>query len=77
MKPSYYMSSERFPDINLLTSNLGVIAKYSGRDRIWVSVSDIISTDPVFNAELYVYSYQLKEIGYAVCLGKAIRVCRQ
>ena len=65
MKPSYYMSSERFPDINLLTSNLGVIAKYSGRDRIWVSVSDIISTDPVFNAELYVYSYQLKEIGYA------------
>lgn len=65
LKPTYYMSDERFPAINLLTSNLGVIAKYSGGDRIWVSVSDILSTDPVFNAELYVYSYQLKEIGYA------------
>jgi alpha-2-macroglobulin len=65
LKPSYYMEDERFPAINLLTSNLGVIAKYSGGDRIWISVSDILSTDPVFNAELYVYSYQLKEIGYA------------
>ena len=65
MKPTYYMEISRFPAINLLTSNLGVIAKYSGSDRIWVSVSDILSADPVFNAELYVYSYQLKEIGYA------------
>ncbi len=65
LKPTYYMEDERFPEINLLTSNLGVIAKYAGGDRIWVSVSDIISTDPVFNAELFVYSYQLKEIGYA------------
>ena len=65
LKPTYYMSDERFPSINLLTSNLGVIAKYAGGDRIWVSVSNILSTDPVFNAELYVYSYQLKEIGYA------------
>lgn len=64
-KPTYYMVDSRFPQINLLTSNLGVIAKYSGGDKIWVSVSDILSTDPVFNAELYVYSYQLKEIGYA------------
>lgn len=65
LKPTYYMADERFPAINLLTSNLGIIAKYAGGDRIWVSVSDILSTDPVFNAELYVYSYQLKEIGYA------------
>ena len=64
-KPTYYMEEDRFPAVNLLTSNLGVIAKYSGEDKIWVSVSDILSTEPVFNAELYVYSYQLKEIGYA------------
>ncbi len=64
-KPSYYMMSDRFPVVNLLTSNLGVIAKYSGRDRIWVSVSDILTAEPVFNSELYIYSYQLKEIGYA------------
>lgn len=65
LKPTYYMDESRFPSINLLTSNLGVIAKYSGGDKIWVSVSDILSTNPVFNAELYVYSYQLKEVGYA------------
>ena len=65
MKPTYYMDDDKFPAVNLLTSNLGVIAKYSGGDKIWVSVSDIITAEPVFNSELYVYSYQLKEIGYA------------
>ncbi|MBR4755899.1 MAG: alpha-2-macroglobulin, partial [Bacteroidales bacterium] len=65
LKESYYMEEDRFPAVNLLSSNLGVIAKYSGTDKLWVSVSDIISAEPVFNSELYVYSYQLKEIGYA------------
>ena len=65
LKPSYYMEDYRFPSVNLLTSNLGVIAKYSGGEKLWVSVSDILSAEPVFNSELYVYSYQLKEIGYA------------
>ena len=64
-KPTYYMVDERFPAINLVTSRLGVIAKYAGGEDIWISVNDILTTDPVFNAELYVYSYQLKEIGYA------------
>lgn len=65
LKPSYYMISERFPSINLLMSNLGVIAKYAGGDKIWVSVNDILTANPVFNAELAVYNFQLKEIGYA------------
>lgn len=65
LKPTYYMDDNRFPSINLLTSNLGVIAKYAGGDRLWVSVNDIIRAEPVFNAELHVYSYQLKDIGFA------------
>ncbi len=65
LKPTYYMDEDRFPVVNLLTSHLGVIAKYSGGDKLWVSVNDILSTEPVFNAELYVYSYQLKDIGFA------------
>ena len=65
LKPSYYMEDYRFPSVNLLNSNLGVIAKYSGGDKLWVSVSDILTAEPVFNSELYVYSYQLGEIGYA------------
>lgn len=65
LKPSYYMLEQRFPQVNLLASNLGIIAKYSGGDKILVAVNDILTAYPVFNAELYVYSYQLKEIGYA------------
>ena len=65
MKPTYYMEDSRFPAVNLLTSNLGMIAKYADGDKLWVSVSDILTAEPVFNSELYVYSYQLKEIGYA------------
>ena len=50
LKPTYYMEDGRFPAINLLTSNLGVIAKYAGGDKLWVSVSDIIEAAPVCNA---------------------------
>lgn len=64
LKSTYYMEEDRFPVCNLLTSNLGVIAKYAGGDKLWVSVSDILTAEPVFNAELYVYSYQLKDIGF-------------
>ena len=65
LKPTYYMDEDRFPAVNLLASHLGVIAKYAGGDKLWVSVSDILSAEPVFNAELHVYSYQLKDIGFA------------
>ena len=64
LKPSYYMAYS-FPEKNLMTTSLGVIAKYSGGDRIWASVSSIKTADPVFNAGITVYDYQLKEIGFA------------
>ena len=64
LKPTYYMVYD-FTETNLMTSNLGVIAKYSGGDRLWTSVSNIKTARPVFNSDLTVYDYQLKEIGYA------------
>ncbi len=64
LKPTYYMVYD-YPEKNLMSSGLGVIAKYSGGDVLWVSVSGIKTAGPVFNADLSVYDYQLREIGYA------------
>ena len=61
-KPSYYMDSDRFPYVQLLSSDLGIIAKYAGGDRIWLSVSDIMSAKPVSGATLEVYDYQLQRL---------------
>ncbi|MBR5385941.1 MAG: alpha-2-macroglobulin [Bacteroidales bacterium] len=63
LKPTYYMVTERFPSVNLLSSNIGLIAKYSDGDRIWVTASDIITTEPLKKTDLTVYNYQLREIG--------------
>lgn len=61
--PSYYMESYRFPECNLLASNLGIIVKSSDSGKLWVSVNDILSTDPVSGAELTAYNYQLQKVG--------------
>ena len=62
--PSYYMDSDRFPAVNLMASNLGIIAKYSGTGTLWVNVNDIISAKPVSGAILEVYDFQLRRIGH-------------
>lgn len=63
LTPTYYMESDRFPSCNLLTSNLGIIAKSADSDHIWVSVNDIISTDPISGAEVTAYNFQLQPVG--------------
>lgn len=64
-RPTYYMMGDRFPYCNLMTSDLGVIAKSAGDGKIWVAVNDILSTDPVEGAAVKVYDYQLQVIGEA------------
>ncbi len=63
LKPTYYYQSERFPYTNLMSSDIGVVAKYSGGDKIWLSASDIISSKPLYGVDFEVYSYQLRLIG--------------
>ena len=63
--PSYYMVSGRFPSINLLSTNLGLVAKASRGNTYDVWVNDIISTKPVADAELTAYSFQLQSLGKA------------
>lgn len=63
--PSFYMKENRFPVVNLLASNIGMIAKYAGGDRILAVVNDIITAKPMYGVDVTAYNYQLQEIGLA------------
>ena len=65
MTPSYYMISERFPECNLLSSNIGLIAKSADSGHIWVNANDILTTRPMPGVKVTAYSYQLQKIGSA------------
>lgn len=62
LTPSYYMRSERFPACNLLSSNIGIIAKSAGQGSFWVTATDIMTASPLSGAEVTAYSYQLQEL---------------
>ena len=62
-KDSYYMDSDRMPEYNLLASNLGIIVKKADNDRIWTTVSDIMTAAPLAGVKVSAYNYQLREVG--------------
>ncbi|MDP4812620.1 MAG: alpha-2-macroglobulin, partial [Saprospiraceae bacterium] len=53
--PEFY-NSDRFVSGNLLVSNYGITAKRGSDDLVWVSVSDLITTDPVGNITIDIYN---------------------
>lgn len=53
--PEYY-NADRFISGNLLVSNYGITAKRGSDDFIWVSVSDLLTTDPVANITIDLYN---------------------
>ena len=61
-KPSYYMDSDRFPAVQLLASDLGLMAGYSGTDRIWITATDLLSAQPVSGASVEVFDFQLQSL---------------
>lgn len=63
--PSYYMDSSRFPACNLISSNIGLIVKSVDGGRLWVSVNDIMTAEPMPGVELTAYNYQLQPVGKA------------
>ncbi|MGN0191735.1 MAG: alpha-2-macroglobulin family protein, partial [Candidatus Cryptobacteroides sp.] len=60
--PTYYMVTERFPSANLMTSNLGVLAKSGESGDICVYVNDILTTEPLKGVEVEVYGFQLQRL---------------
>ena len=62
-KPSYYMDSDRFPAIQLIGSDLGLLAEYAGGNTLWAVTTDLLNPGPVPGASLEVYDYQLQPVG--------------
>lgn len=60
-KPSYYMDSDRFPSVQLIASDLGLMAEYAGTGTIWVATTDLINAVPV-SAQVEVYDFQLQPL---------------
>lgn len=71
-KPSYYMDSDRFPSIQLIASDLGLMAEYAGGDKIWAAATDLLSAKPVSGAAVEVYDFQLQQIGSGKTDGKGL-----
>ena len=61
--PSYYMLGERFPSVNLMTSDIGLLAKYAGGDKLWVTATDLNTAKPLSGADIEAYNFQLRPVG--------------
>ena len=62
-KPSYYMSDDRFPEINLAASNIGIIVKSADESKLLVTTADLVSSRPLAGVKVTAYNYQLQAIG--------------
>jgi len=61
-KPAYY-NYEKFIRRNVLTSNLGIIAKGNDRNEFQVTVNDLRTTQPVAGSIVTFYNYYQQLIG--------------
>ena len=64
-KDSYYMSSNCYVEHNLMASNIGLIVKRAEGDKLWCSVSNIMTAAPMSGVKVTAYNYQMREIGSA------------
>ncbi len=71
-KPSYYMDNERFPVVQLLASDIGLVAEYADGEKLWVAATDLLTGDPLPGAKLEVYDFQLQCIGKGKTDGKGL-----
>ncbi len=63
--PSYYMLASRKASRNVLATNLGLLIKRNEGGKMWFTVADLLTTEPVNQAEIIVYNFQLQPIGQA------------
>ncbi|MCL1933067.1 MAG: MG2 domain-containing protein [Candidatus Azobacteroides sp.] len=61
----YYYSDKAKVSCNLLSSNVGVIAKSNSNNQWWIFVNNLSDTKPIANANVTFYNYQLQPIGTA------------
>ena len=70
--PSYYMVDDRFPSINLLSSNLGLLAQYADGNTLWAAATDLGNAKPAAGVDLEVYDFQLQRIGHGRTDGQGL-----
>ena len=61
-KPSYYMDADRFPAVNLLSSNIGLLAQYADGNDLWIAATDFRDAAPLPEVDLEAYDFQLQRI---------------
>lgn len=61
--PSYYMNSSLVATCNVYASNLGLLVKGNSMNKLWITVNNILTTQPVEGADITVYNFQLQVIG--------------
>lgn len=61
--PSYYMNSDLVASCNVFASNIGMIVKRNSMNKLWIAVSNILDTQPIGQAKVTVYNFQLQPIG--------------
>jgi uncharacterized protein YfaS (alpha-2-macroglobulin family) len=62
-RPSYYMLSDRTAAVNVMVSDIGIMAKNNSGNKWWITVSKLSDTKPIANADIKMYNYQLQIIG--------------
>lgn len=67
----YYYFNTRV-GVNILATDLGVIAKRGTDKSVVVAVSDIVSTEPVSGATVTLYNYQQQKIGESSTDGEGL-----
>ena len=61
-KPSYYMDSDRFPAVNLMTSDIGLLASATADGKVSLVATDLLSAGPLGGAQISLYDYQLQKL---------------
>ncbi len=57
-KDSYYSRGNHKAEVNILASNLGIIAKSGNQNELHVAVTDITTTQPINGVEIEIYNFQ-------------------
>ena len=60
---SYYMYYDKKVSRTVMASNIGLIVKQNNANKIWATVTNILDTNPIANAEVTAYNFQLQPIG--------------
>ena len=59
----YSWSGDRFPEVNLVASNIGIIVKSADESKLWITTTDLVSSKPLGGVKVTAYNYQLQPIG--------------